>query len=176
MGFVRTGKSKVFFLGLGLIIALGITSIGAQEATKVSGKMTLTVTPQDSIVIGDEAGHIMTVGMSEGKNINTGDNTFMDGAQVINVSCADMTKGTGVNQGYVIFTKDDDTTYGKWEGTITTVLSAEGSPDVSIEGVVTFINGTGQFENIKGTGSYKGKFSSETEYSVEWQGEYTIAK
>jgi hypothetical protein len=176
MGFVKPGKLMAFLVCLALAAAFGVTGTIAQEATKISGTLTLAYTAKDSLVVGDEGGHLMMLDLSEGKNVSTGDNAFMDGAQAANMSFADMTLGNGVNQGYVKFAAGDDAVYAKWSGTLTMVLTAEDEPDVSFEGEYTYIMGTGQYENIKGGGTYKGKFTSDTEYVCDWEGEYSIGE
>jgi len=138
--------------------------------------ITATYTKQDSIVVGDVDGHILTLGISEGNNVNTGEHEFMDGAQAVNMSYSDLIQGNGTHRGHVKFTKNGDTIYAKWEGKITTVQTSEGAPTISFEGIFEYTKGEGEFENIKGNGTYKGGFTSETEYTVEWQAEYTIAK
>jgi hypothetical protein len=87
---------------------------------------------------------------------------------------SDLVKGNGPQQGYIKFGQNGDTAIARWQGKATTTLSAEGTPMITFEGTFSFIKGTGQFENIEGNGTYKGKFISETSYMAEWQGEYVI--
>ena len=176
MGYVRLRKSMAFLACIALLIALGVTSTSAQEATKVSGKITATYTDLDSVVVGDIIGHVLSLLTSEGKNVNTGEHAFMDGAQIVNMSYSDLIKGSGVHHGYVKFTKNGDAIYAKWEGKVTTVQTTEGAPATSFEGILAYTKGTGKFENIKGSGTYKGEFISKTEYSAEWQTDYSIEK
>jgi hypothetical protein len=176
MGHVRPGKSMAFLACIALLIALGVTSTSAQEATKVSGKITAAYTNQDSIAVGDITGHILSLSTSEGKNVNTGEHAFMDGAQIVVVSYGDLILGNGVHHGYIEFTKNDDAIYAKWEGKVTTVQATGGAPVTSFEGTLTYTKGTGKFRNIKGSGTYKGEFISKTEYYSEWQTGYSIEK
>lgn len=176
MRFARPLKVGVFCICLTLALILSGTNLAAQETTKISGKLTATYTGQDSIVVGDVAGHVLSLTVSEGKNANTGENMFMDGADVANMSYADFIQGNGVHQGYVKFTKDGDEIYAKWKGSVTTAAVAEGDPVTSFEGTFTYIKGSGKFKNIKGKGTYTGKFTSETEYTVDWQADYSIGK
>jgi hypothetical protein len=112
--------------------------------------------------------------VSEGTNVNTGETEFMDGAQILNMSYTDVTQGNGFNQGYVRFTKEGDTTFAEWQGKIKTEVMSEGDPVTSFEGAFTYIKGTGSLVNIKGEGTFKGEFTSKTEYTVEWQASYFI--
>ena len=163
------------FISVALIFALAVTTL-AQEKTKIAGKITVTYTKQEKIDVGDTEGHIFPMAESEGTNVSTGKNEFMDGAQVANMSFGDLVKGNGPQQGYIKFTKNGDTTFAKWESKVTTTLSDEGTPIITFEGTFSYIKGTGQLENIQGSGTYKGKFTSETTYEWEWEGEYFIKK
>jgi hypothetical protein len=174
MWFVKPGTLA------GLIVCLALTfgaaSLAASQVTGISGTLTATYTQQDSVVVGDANGHIMTLGKSEGKNVSKGEHEFMNGARVVNMSYSDLTKGNGAHQGYIEFELGKDAVYAKWEGKVTTVLSPEGAPVTSFAGTFKYIKGSGQFENIKGGGTFKGEFTSKTAYSVEWQGEYLTEK
>jgi len=174
MGFVKQRSLAVVFVSLVLAFALFASNLSAQETTSVSGTITAAYTHEDSIVVGD--GHILTLGTSEGKNVNAGEHTFMDGAKIVNMSYSDLARGSGVHQGHILFISDADTVYAQWEGRVTTVLDAEGAPTTSFEGTVWYTAGTGQFVNIKGRGTYKGDFTSETGWSAQWQSRYVIEK
>lgn len=176
MWFIKPRKPGIFFVCFVLALALCAANLSAQETTKISGKITATYTNQDSIVVGDIIGHVLTMSTSEGKNVNTGEHAFMDGAQIINMSYSDLIQGNGVHQGHVKFTKNGDAIYAKWEGKVTTVQTTEGAPATSFEGILTYTKGTGKFENIKGNGTFKGEFISKTEYFTEWQADYSIEK
>jgi hypothetical protein len=140
--------------------------------TKITGKMTFNFTEQETFEIGDVEGHILSLRKAEGTNINTGKPEFMDGAVAVNFSFDDLVKGNGPHQGYSTLTKNGDTIVTKWEGKIITILTAAGIPIPSFEGTMEWIKATGQYENMQGKGHYKGHFSSETSYNVEWEGKY----
>jgi hypothetical protein len=72
--------------------------------------------------------------------------------------------------------KKEDSAIGKLEGKIITELSSEGTPVAIIEANLTWIKGTGQFKNIQGVVTAKGRYISENIYIVEWEGEYWIGK
>jgi hypothetical protein len=59
---------------------------------------------------------------------------------------------------------------------ITAPLSADGTPVAIIEASVTWIKGTGQFKNIHGVGTAKGRYISKNIYTGEWEGEYRNCK
>jgi hypothetical protein len=159
-----------------MAVAFGTASLNAQDATMISGKISATYTQQDSIVVGDDMGHLLTLSVSEGENVSTADNAFMDGAKITNMGYSDLIKGNGIQQGYVKFAAGEDMAFASWEGKVTTVLDTAGTPVSSFGGTFTYIKGTGKFENIKGGGTFKGGFTSKTAYAVEWQGKYLIEK
>jgi hypothetical protein len=159
--------------GLCVVVLVATTSV-AQDMMKIAGKMEAAYVRQEPMVVGDTDEHTMVLGKSEGTNASTGEHMFMDGAQIVNMSFADVVKGNGPHQGYVRFAEGEDAAYAKWHGTITTTMSDDGTPMMSFEGAFTYIGGMGQYTGIKGAGTYTGHFTSETEYVVEWEGEYSV--
>jgi hypothetical protein len=157
-----------------LVVALAVVPCTAGEMAKIAGKMEATYVKQEPMEIGDTEEHMMALGRSEGTNVSTGEHEFMDGAQIVNISFVDLVKGSGPHRGYIKFAKDGDGVYADWEGTVTTTMSAEGTPVISFEGTFTYTCGMGQYEHIQGSGTYKGYYTSETSYAVEWEGEHSI--
>jgi hypothetical protein len=143
---------------------------------KVAGKQTLSYTRQERSNVGDIEGHILSLIEAEGVNESTGKIDFMNGAHVINFVTSDLINFNGPIQGYSITKKKDDSAFGKLEGKITTALSAEGIPVTTIEVRLTWINGIGQFKNIRGDATAKGIYISKNVYIVDWEGEYWIGK
>ncbi|UCE66127.1 MAG: hypothetical protein JSU85_14960 [Candidatus Zixiibacteriota bacterium] len=165
------GKPVIFLV---LFMAVMFIAGQADAQTKISGKMTMAYAKMDSIPVSDTEDHNMALAESKGNNISTGDNAFMDGAEIINFSYADLTKGSGPHQGYVTFKKGDDMTIAKWKGKVKTTMTEEGAPKTTFSGTFEYIKGAGQFKNIKGAGTYEGHFTSSTEYIVGWKAEYTL--
>ncbi len=167
-------RLTALIIGLALIIAFTPTMTAAQQMTKIAGEIKEAYVKQDSIVVGDAEGHNLTLAISEGLNVSTAAHEFMEGARTVVYSFGDLVGGSGPHQGYIKFTKNGDSAFAKWEGKVTTTLSAEGAPATTFEGTNTWIKGTGKFENIQGNGTYKGKFTSKTENTVEWESKYSI--
>jgi len=157
-----------------LFMAVMLIAGQADAQTKVSGKMTMAYTKLDSLIIADTEGHNMGLGESKGTNASTGDKAFMDGAETTTISYADLTKGNGPHMGYTTFKKGDDMFIAKWRGDVKTTMTEEGAPKISFNGTFKYIKGAGQFENIKGSGTYTGHFTSKTEYIVSWESEYSL--
>ena len=157
-----------------LALALGISASNAQEATKVSGTISATYTHQDTIVVGDEPGHFLFLTASAGTNAGATEEAILAGAEVLNMAHSDLVMGNGKQWGYVRFAQGADTTFASWQGSVTTKPAEDGAPVTTMEGTFTYTKGTGQFLNIKGSGIYKGEFTSEKGYAAEWQGEYAL--
>jgi hypothetical protein len=143
---------------------------------KISGKQTCAYNKMERISVGDLDGHLVSVLVSEGVNERTGDSQFMDGAMVVNTITSDIVNYNGPFHGYSKITKKNDCVFAKFEGKITASLSAEGNPVVLIDGTIDFYKGTGQFNNIKGTGTLKGRYLTNMIYITEWEGDYWINK
>jgi hypothetical protein len=176
MRLSRPKKLQTCFVCLLLLVIFVAANVAAQEGTKVSGKMTATYTGMDSIVVGDVPGHILSLSTAEGTNASTGKNSFMDGAQLLDMSFGDLVQGNGTDRGYARFTMDGDMVIAKYEGKVTTVMDADDNPTTSFEGTWAYTKGTGKFKNITGEGTYSGKMTSKRGFSVEWYGFYSMGK
>ncbi|MFH1011245.1 MAG: hypothetical protein V1784_08425 [bacterium] len=159
-----------------LVFAIGAMPTNAQEKTKIAGKMTITRPERPTLDVGDTPGHQLAMAQEKGTNSSTGEHKFMDNAEVVNLSFSDLAQGNGPHQGYMRVWQMADTVFIKWQGEVTTTLSAEKTPVTTFQGAWFYTKGTGQFQNIEGRGTFKGKFTSETEHTVDWEGEYFIKK
>lgn len=173
MRMLITKRWMAAFMSLALIVVLVAPSL-AGEKHKIAGKMTMVYEERKTVEVGDTEEHVLSFGVAEGTNECTSEHTFMNGAQVMNMSFGDLVQGDGPHQGYVKLILKDDAVFCRWRGRVATTVPEEGAPIVSFEGRYSYIKGTGRFENIKGSGTYKGAFTSKTEYTVEWEGEYFI--
>ena len=169
---VNTLKSAGLLISIALIFIFCVSTSSAQEKIKIAGKMSNTVTEDYKIKVADAEDHTFSINKSEGTNISSGENSFMDSAAVVNHNFGDLIKGNGTHQGYVILSKEGDTVIGKWKGKVTTTISSDNTPIITFEGTYTYTSGKGRFENIQGNGTYKGKYTSEKTYTAEWEGEY----
>ncbi len=168
-------RSAVLFVSI-IVIFFVLTPLIAQEKMKVSGKMTLAVTKQEMVDIGDTEDHTMALSIFEGTNFSTSTHKFMDGAHATNISFNDLIKGSGPHQAYVTVAQKDNAVIAKCEGKSRTTPSPDGTVIVSFDGTFTYVGGKGSYENIQGKGTYKGKYISKNIYTVEWEGEYFIKK
>ncbi len=164
------------FISLVLIFTLGVTTSIAQQKIKVAGKHTLAYIKQNTINVGDTEDHIISLNEFEGFNVSTGEEKFMDGAQDVGMDFVDLVMGNGTGQGYGNFSLNGDIIFWKHQGNTTTTISPEGKPVTTFEGSWTYTKGTGKYENIQGSGTFKGKLMSRTIFIIEWEGEYFIKK
>ena len=152
---MATRKSTNIWILFGiLIIAAWIlgsaTQAGAQTYT-VKCRETGHVPKMHIIEVADVPGHILLVG-------ETATVLSCDDGSVATISgkfTADMTKGSGKNQGYGLVTYEDGST--KWYKFQNTVTPDPNGKTASWEGTMEYIKGTGRFEGIQGSGSITGK-------------------
>jgi hypothetical protein len=140
--------------------------------TKISGKQTHNFKDVKDFEVADTSGHVVSLRKAEGVNKSSADATFMNDAKMVNLSYDDLVKGSGPHQGYTNMEKDGDHGVSKWQGKIETKMQ-DGKPVPTFKGTFSFISGTGILKKIVGGGgTYKGYFTSETSYVVDWEGEF----
>jgi hypothetical protein len=174
MKFLELSKVGFLLACFALILVFNVSFLTAQETTNVSGTIVATEIQTEHVDVGDLNGHVVGLVTSEGTNTNTGNNAYMKNAKVTTISSSDLLNGNGEHHGYTILTLGRTTTYAKWNGTITTTTTGDGTTKSTVAGTFQFVYGTGKYENIKGSGTYRGKMTSENTMSVDWQGEYYI--
>ncbi len=140
------------------------------ETTHVAGTFNLSYSQQHVAPLTDAPGHMLALFEAKGTNQSTGSDVYMDGADVINTETLDLAQGNGPHQGYIVFAKDGDTTYTKWSGKVTTTLGADKTPVTTFAGSWKKVGGSGRYASVTGSGTYKGRMSSKSAYTVEWVG------
>jgi hypothetical protein len=163
----------VLLLGFVFIFGLCLADLAAQEKMKIAGKVEAEYTKREALDIGDVEGHMMTLSQLAGINKSTGENMFMDGADVTIYGFTDNIKGNGHVMGYTTTKLGDDCAFAKYKGEVKTTL-VEGKPVTVFETTCKFIKGMGKYENIQGEYTATAKMVSETKMVIEWQGEYFI--
>ena len=143
-----------------------------ESKTKINGKQTYTFTATKEFEIVDVDGHLMSLRKAEGVNKSSGEGAFLNDARMVNISFDDLVMGNGPHQGYSITEKDGDKGVTKWQGKIETKMQ-DGKPVTTFEGTFSFISGSGTLEKVVGGGgTYKGYFTSENSYVVDWESEF----
>lgn len=75
---------------------------------------------------------------------------------------SDTIDGTGTDGGYFVEIHEDGSqTYGTFQSTSKTITLPDGSWQASFEGTYRYTGGSGKYKNIKGSGTFKGKSSSQ---------------
>ena len=169
-------KAITQFVILTVFFSLSTMVAEAQQKYQIAGKMTQAIIDQQTQKLDDVLGHTLHLSKMEGVNNSTGETEFMDGARTITIVFSDAEGYNSTFQGYSKHIKKGDAVYFKLEGTLTTSLSEDGSPVTSFEASFSSIKGTGQYENIRCTGIYKGRYISGYIMTLEWEGEYWIEK
>jgi hypothetical protein len=163
-------------LGVPVITAATLGNEPVRERLQISGVFSMKVGQQQTLPVASPADPVLLLTQSSGSNRNTGKSAYMDGAQVTNREIADLTQGNGPHQGYITEILGADTTVTRWQGKVTTTLGPDQNPNTRFEGSWSKIKGTGQYEAVTGAGSYKGRMTSPTEYTIEWSGEISTPR
>ena len=158
-------------LGVPALTAASLATGPAFVRTQVSGVFSMKVGQQHALPVADQAGPVLLLTQSAGTNRSTGNSDYMDGAQVINREISDLTQGNGPHQGYTTEIKGADTSMARYQGKVVTTLGPDRKPTTSFQGTWTKLSGTGRYQGVTGSGSYKGRMVSPTDYTVEWSGE-----
>ena len=165
-------KTEVWTIVFSLILMLALTTAEAQQKFKMAGTGEYTMIEGQAFNINDAEGHMVRLNKAEGNNLSTGETEWMHNAKTVNISFADATMGNGFHQGYVIIEKGNDKIVSRWEGKMTTKLSEDGQPVTTFQGNMWWTDATGKYKDMHGVATYKGHFTSENTYRVEWEGEY----
>jgi hypothetical protein len=155
---------------LSAMAAIGVAPTHAlAESVKETGGFDATYAKKDAQPIPDQDGHMLTLSDTQGVNKNTGGSGYLDGFSVNVRDFADLTQGSGPQQGYVIYAKGPDQQVVKIDGIVTTTMK-DGQPNTTFNGKWVVVSGKGALAGIKGEGTYSGYFTAEDKYHVDWEG------
>ena len=170
--------NKLMTLSVMLTLVFSMSGMVArsQQKYQIAGKQTTAVTRQERSDIADMEDHMFSLSEWNGINVSSGDTEFMDGAQVVSFNIADLVHFNGPFQGYSLFSKKGESVFARFEGKLTTTLSSDGTPLTTMEATYSWTKGTGQFENIRGGGTIKGRYIASNFMTVDWEGEYWIER
>ena len=136
--------------------------------TQVSGSFTGKANWQATASIPDAKSH--DLGVVEIRGRQTCSDPAWSDAAITYWGMADLTDGSGPQRGYFHNVHaDGDQDWGSFDGTITT-----SGQQTTIEGTWRYTGGTGKFQRISGSGTYKGRMTSPREVVTEWAGEYQL--
>jgi hypothetical protein len=141
---------------------------------RTGGTFTMTYTQQQVTPMGDVEGHIVIAGQAAGTGRSAGASPFMDGAVVTQVSLTELTQGSGPDQGYIVESKDGETSSTRYTGSVKTVPGPDGQPLTTFEGTWTKLGGSGRYAGVTGAGRYRGRMTAPNASVIEWEGEIRL--
>ena len=153
------------------LAAVAVLGWSGPAPSKIAGMFEAKYAEQHPLPVPDAAGHALVLGRAVGVNRSTGQTPYMDEGKVTNFEFGDLIQGNGPQQGYISMSQGADTMISKWSGKVTTILSPDKTPITTMEGTWTKVKGSGRYGSVTGKGNYKGHFTSQTEYTVEWSGQ-----
>ena len=155
-----------------IVGAIGVIGWSPVRApSKIAGTVALKYAEQHPLPVPDANGHVLLLGRVQGVNRSTGPTEYMDQASVTSLEFADLVQGNGPHQGYITMSQGADSSISQWSGKVTTTLSPQKTPVTTFEGTWKKVRGTGRYEGATGRGAYKGRFTSKTEYVIDWNGQ-----
>ena len=164
----RTMHRLIVATAIPLVPLLLLAAGPAAERARVGGAFTMTYSQQHPVPVADAEGHAVLTTEAKGTNRSTGPTAYMDGADVSNAEIADLVQGNGPHQGYSTLSQNGELEVNKWSGKVTTVLNADHQPVTTFEGTWATVKGR------SGRGTYKGRITGPTTYTVDWQGEIEL--
>ena len=153
------------------LAAAAVLGWSGPAPSKIAGTVEAKYAEQHPLPVPDAAGHALVLGRAVGVNRSTGQTPYLEKGEVTNLDFGDLTQGNGPHQGYITFSQGADSMISKWSGKVTTTLSPDKAPITTFEGTWTKVKGAGRYGGAAAKGTYKGHFTSQTEYTVEWSGE-----
>jgi hypothetical protein len=162
---------------VGIIAAFVVVSLSfsvqAAEKKKIMGTNIQGPTISSIVVpiAGDDPEHQLVALMIRRDTTTSPDPEWNDTEQTV-YEQDNLVAGTGTFRGYYVrLHKNGDTDYGPYEGTQKTTFKEDGSWEMTTWKVTwKTIGGTGEFKNIKGSGTAYGRATAEGA-STEWEGE-----
>jgi hypothetical protein len=101
---------------------------------------------------------------------NAGPGTPFDGADVQWTEVVQLKNGQGTHEGTITFVMPTGTTVGTYSGLVST--DAQGR--VTARGKFKHTSATGQFTGLKGGGTYTAAYSSQTDFTGDWKGNFKL--
>ena len=159
---------------LAIVAVFGALLCGpANAAEKVAGCATFSMTHPVTIPVGGlSAEHVLWHTLDHGSQIEFSSERFANCSAERTTTC-DMVRGRGACFGYqTALSSEGDRLITKYSGGIEPEAGDDGkATDLSLRGTWVVISGSGKFLNVRGGGTYRGRFTSDHEYTLEWSGE-----
>ncbi|MDR7037344.1 MULTISPECIES: hypothetical protein [Methylobacterium] len=157
MAFKVTGAPMLF-------LALAVASPAA--AMPMAGSFSGRVDNQAPQMLGPNAVRVQQTA----NGLNAGPGTPLDGAKVQWSEIVTLTNGQGPVEGTITFITPSGTTSSPYTGTVTTDPQGR----VTARGKFRTGESTGDFAGLKGNGSFSVAYSSRTDFTGEWRGDFKM--
>jgi hypothetical protein len=145
----------------------------ALAAEKVAGSATFSMTHPLTIPVGESgAEHTLWHTLDRASRIESSGELCANCATERTTTC-DIVRGRGSCFGYqTALSSEGDRLITKYSGGIEPQSGDDPkATDLSLRGTWVVISGSGKFLNVRGGGTYRGRFISEHEYTLEWSGQ-----
>ncbi|UCF55922.1 MAG: hypothetical protein JSW15_07335 [Deltaproteobacteria bacterium] len=158
-------KKWLSYLAVPFAVAILVGGIATQTWGGEKGKLRcqggIVTIKANNLEVPVKIPHTLVLGQDDGVIFNETEGAFLDGARYQLYWVADMTGEDVQFKGYKVFTMADGSqVFGKFEG--------------GLSGTWTFIGGTGKYEGVKGSGTYKATALADTVYWDILEGEYEL--
>lgn len=169
---VKLPKALITALLLTMAASFSAVADAAEKREQTFVKSNFRTLYKTVLAVGDASGHevIQEANIADIKVSNPDFRIKEEWAFVQ----SDLVNGSGPHSGYFYDTHEDGSqTYGYFRGTVKTNSKADGSWESTWEGTYEYRGGSGKFKNLKGSGKYKGKVSSQ-DLTVREEGRETV--
>ena len=159
---------------IALVCVLAIDCPSGLAGEKVSGRALFLVTPPTTIPVGaSDDGHVLRYAAERGTQMEYAGTDWLKGCALMRTSTCDLVHERGACFGYQIWlAPNGDQLVAKYSGVVLPDQGSDKKPqDTIFRGTWVYVKGTGIFSDLAGAGIYRGRYTSASEYDLEWSGE-----
>lgn len=160
---------RTIFIGYFVLVAAP-----ALAGETVSGRALFSVEPLTTIPIGlIEDEHVLLHTTANASQMEITGAEWLKDCSLLRTGTCDLILGRGSCFGYQIWVSPNgDYLVAKYSGVALRETGGDKTlPDTVLRGSWVYVNGSGIFAGIRGAGVYRGRYTSATEYALEWSGE-----
>lgn len=157
----------------GFVLSLSPVCPSALAGEKLSGRGLFLMTPYTTIPVGTDDDHVLRYASERGTQMEYAGADWLQGCSLLRTGTCDLTRGRGACFGYQIWVAPNgDRLVAKYSGVLLPDDKGDKKPpDTIVRGTWVYVKGSGQFADIVGAGVYRGRYTSPSEYELEWSGE-----
>lgn len=161
-------------LAVWLICLMTSSCPSACAGEQVSGRALFLGTPPTTISIGlVEDDHVLRHAAERGTQMDQTSADWLKECSVLRTGTCDLAHGRGTCFGYQIWiAPDGDRLVAKYSGVLLPEAGGDKKPpDTILRGTWVYVKGSGKYAGVTGAGVYRGRYTSASEYELEWSGE-----